>query len=127
MLCVFYIAIIYMKITNVIIPKTGTRVEMASGILFITVYQPPIASVVAQIKNMLALQISSQKILLYIRVPTNIALWCGSLLSPFVINPRMKVITPMIINTIDQVFILGGISNCSLIAAILLFFFLPFI
>jgi len=108
---------------NVIVPKTGTKVEMASGTLLITVFQPPIAKVVAQTKNMLALQISIQKILLYIKVPMNIAFSCSSLLMPFVINPAMKAITPMIINTIDHVFIFGGISKCSFTDDAIVIFF----
>src|SRR5664279_4458898 len=70
---------------------------------------------------MLALQINIQKILLYISVPKNIALSCSSGLTPFVISPRMKAITPMAIKTIDHVFILEGISNCSLNGVIVFF------
>jgi uncharacterized membrane protein (DUF485 family) len=104
-------------------PNIGTSVDIASGTLLITVIQPPIANVVAQRKNMLALQISIKKMLLYISVPINTAFSCSSLLTPFVISPRMKAITPMAIKTIDHVFILEGISNCSLTEVILIFLF----
>ena len=63
---------VYKKIMKVIEPNTGTSVEMASGTLLITIFHPPMASVEAQIKNMLALQISVKKMLLYINVPMKI-------------------------------------------------------
>ena len=107
----------------------GTMVEMASGMRLNDCCQPPIASVVTQIKNILALQISVQKMVLYIKVPQKWVCSCSSALKPLVNIPYSRAAPPIPIKASDHVFILPGISNWSLIDAILIllccYFILP--
>src|SRR3954468_23146836 len=102
-----------------IVPNIGTIVEIASGTRRKVVLHPPIANVVAQIKNMDALQIIKKYTLLYKSVPQNTARSCSSLLNPFVIKPKIVTNNPKAIKPNDHVRILPGISNLSFIAAII--------
>src|SRR5450432_1537893 len=70
-------------------------------------------SVVAQIKNIAALQIKRKYTLFCSMVPQNLD-WCSSEPVPYIKNPTTTDTTPIAINAIDQVLYFAGISNCSL-------------
>ena len=95
--------------------KTGTTLDIASGTLLKAICHPPIASVVTQMKNMLAFTTNKKNTLFCNSTAQNLVCASSSLLMARKMNPNTKAKAPTPNSAFVHFLYPAEISNCCLL------------